>query len=203
MTGQEIRQQANAYDLTLGGRRFLTTRRIVVAGVLSAISILLGVTGLGFIPVPTAAGNATILHLPAVLGGVLEGPIVGGIIGLIFGLTSFFHASILWFKDPLVSVLPRIFIGIVSWLVYVGLRRVRVPLWLNLAITGFLGSVTNTVLVLGMVYLRFPVTLKSLETVAIINGTPEAIVSAIITAVVALAYWGSYRVAAKSKISKI
>lgn len=201
MTGQELRQNANAFDMSLGGGKALSTRRIVVAGVLSAISILLGVTGLGYIPVPTAAGNATIMHLPAVVGGVLEGPIVGGIIGLIFGLTSFFHATIPWFKNPLVAILPRIFIGIVSYYVYVGMRRIRIPMWLNLAITGFVGSVTNTVLVLGMVYFLFPVTLKSLVTVALVNGTPEAVVSAIITAVVVLAYRGAWKATAKSKIS--
>ncbi len=41
----------------------LTVRKIVIAGVLGAIAILLGVTRLGYIPVPTAAGNATIMHI--------------------------------------------------------------------------------------------------------------------------------------------
>ncbi|MDQ0190018.1 ECF transporter S component [Alicyclobacillus cycloheptanicus] len=201
MAGQKFQQGVSATDMSLGGGKALSTRRIVVAGVLSAISILLGVTGLGYIPVPTAAGNATIMHLPAVVGGILEGPIVGGIIGLIFGLTSFFHSSVPWFKDPLVSVLPRIFIGIVSYYVYVGMRRIRVPMWVNLAITGFLGSVTNTVLVLVMVYLQFQESMKALVTVALVNGTPEAIVSAIISVVVVLAYRGTWKTAAKSRIS--
>lgn len=199
--GQQAPEQAASLQMSLGEGKALTTRRIVVAGVLSAIAILLGVTGLGFIPVPTAAGSATIMHLPAVIGGVIEGPIVGGIIGLIFGITSFLHGGVAWFKDPLVSILPRIFIGIVSYYVYVGLRRMHVPMVVNLAITGFLGSVTNTVLVLFMVFVRFHVGLGTLGTVALVNGTPEAIVSAIITAVVVLAYYGVYRAGAKSKIS--
>ena len=61
--------------------RGLSVRKIVIAGVLGAIAILLGWTRLGFIPVPTAAGNATIMHVPAIVGGILEGWIVGGIIG--------------------------------------------------------------------------------------------------------------------------
>ncbi|HEX7586927.1 MAG TPA: ECF transporter S component, partial [Anaerolineae bacterium] len=55
----------------------LSVRSIVVAGVLGAIAILLGYTRLGFIPVPTPAGNATIMHIPAIIGGILEGWPVG------------------------------------------------------------------------------------------------------------------------------
>lgn len=199
--GQRTSQQPASVQMSLGEGKALTTRRIVVAGVLSAIAILLGVTGLGYIPVPTAAGSATILQLPAIIGGVLEGPIVGGIIGLIFGITSFLHGGVAWFKDPTVSILPRIFIGIVSYYVYAGMRNARIPMTINLAVTGFIGSATNTVLVLAMVFVRFHVGLKTLTAVALLNGTTEAVVSAIITAVVVLAYLGVYRAGAKSKIS--
>ena len=99
----------------------LSVRKIVIAGVLSAIAILLGWTRLGFIPVPTAAGNATIMHVPAIVGGVLEGGVVGGIVGTIFGFFSFLQATVPMFKDPLVAVLPRIFIGVLC------LARLRRP----------------------------------------------------------------------------
>jgi uncharacterized membrane protein len=101
----------------------LSIRQIVIAGVLSAIAILLGWTRLGFIPVPTAAGNATIMHVPAIIGGILEGWVVGGIVGTIFGLFSFLNATVPMFKDPLVAILPRIFIGIAAFLAYRSLRR--------------------------------------------------------------------------------
>ena len=103
----------------------LSVRKIVIAGVLSAIAIVLGWTRLGFIPVPTAAGNATIMHVPAIVGGVLEGSIVGGIVGTLFGLFSFLQATVPMFKDPLVAVLPRIFIGITAWMAYAGFKRVN------------------------------------------------------------------------------
>lgn len=54
----------------------LTTRQLAISGMLGAIAIILGATRLGFIPVPTRAGNVTIMHIPAILGGILEGPIV-------------------------------------------------------------------------------------------------------------------------------
>ncbi len=100
-------------------------RRIVIAGVLSGVTIFLGYTRLGFIPVPTPAANATIMHVPAIIGGILEGWGVGAVIGTIFGIFSFFEATTPLFKDPLVAILPRVFIGITPFFVYQGLRRVN------------------------------------------------------------------------------
>lgn len=98
-------------------------RRIVVAGLLLAITLLLVFTRIGMIPVPTPAANATIAHIPAIIGGILEGPLVGLAVGLGFGLASFASATIPMFKDPLVAVLPRLFIGVTaSWAFFV-LRR--------------------------------------------------------------------------------
>jgi len=98
-------------------------RRIVVAGLLLAITLLLVFTRIGMIPVPTPAANATIAHIPAIIGGILEGPLVGLAVGLGFGLASFASATNPMFKDPLVAVLPRMFIGVTaSWAFFV-LRR--------------------------------------------------------------------------------
>ncbi|HSW35263.1 MAG TPA: ECF transporter S component, partial [Candidatus Limnocylindrales bacterium] len=125
----------------------LSTRKIVISGILGAISILLGVTRLGFIPVPTPAGHATVMHIPVILGAVLEGPVVGLLTGAIFGLFSFLQPGAPFFADPLVSVLPRLFIGPVSFLVYASTKKINTVLACILA--GAFGSATNTVLVLG------------------------------------------------------
>ena len=122
----------------------LNTRKIVVAGVLGAIAIVLGVTQWGFIPMPNLSGNATILHVPAIIGAVLEGPIVGGLAGLIFGVFSMIQGGAL-FANPLVSILPRIFIGPVAWLTYRALRPVNIDL--AAAAAGVTGTLTNTILV--------------------------------------------------------
>jgi uncharacterized membrane protein len=72
-----------------GGSIFsLDVRQIVIAGILGGIAIFLGATQLGFIPVPNVSGRATILHIPAIVGGALEGPVVGALAGLIFGIFS-------------------------------------------------------------------------------------------------------------------
>jgi uncharacterized membrane protein len=104
-------------------------RKIVVAGVLGAIITLLGYlgpAGPGFIPVPTPAQHATTLHVPVIIGAVLEGPIVGLVLGLIFGVFSWLQAGVLgvvMFQDPLVAILPRLFIGLTAWAAYAGFRK--------------------------------------------------------------------------------
>jgi uncharacterized membrane protein len=163
-----------------------SVRRIVIAGVLSAIAILLGWTRLGFIPVPTAAGNATIMHVPAIIGGIMEGPIVGSIVGAFFGVFSFIDATVPMFKDPLVAILPRLFIGVTAWLAYVGLKRVNE--YLALTVAAVIGTLTNTVLVLGMAVLRGYMAAGVAVGVGITHGLPEIVVAAIITVAV-IAAW--------------
>jgi uncharacterized membrane protein len=155
----------------------LSVRQIVIAGILGGIAIFLGYTRLGFIPVPNLAGNATIMHVPAILGGALEGPVVGTIVGGIFGIFSFIQAEVPFFRDPLVSILPRLFIGVVAWAVFASLRNWSLDV--AAAAAGVLGSMTNTVGVLGMAVL-----LGYLPLAAVVPIIPQAIAEAILAAVV-------------------
>src|SRR3712207_4202424 len=124
-------------------------RRIVVAGVIGGIALFLGATRLGFIPVPIPLiGNATIMHIPAIVGGALEGPVVGLLGGAVFGIFSFLYAEVPLFKDPIVAIVPRLLIGVVAWAVFVSLRRWSIDLAAVMA--GVLGSLTNSVGVLGL-----------------------------------------------------
>lgn len=153
------------------------TRQIVVAGVLGGIAIFLGATRLGFIPVPNLAGNATVMHVPAILGGALEGPIVGLLAGGIFGVFSFIQPEVPLFANPIIAIGPRLLIGVVAWAVFVGLRGVSVDL--AAAVSGVLGSLTNTVGVLGLAVL-----LGYLPPAAVVPIIPQAIAEAILAAVV-------------------
>lgn len=159
----------------------LSVRKIVISGILGAISILLGVTRLGFIPVPTPAGHATIMHIPVILGGVLEGPVVGLITGVIFGLFSFLQPGAPFFADPLVSIFPRLFIGIVSYLVYYSTKKINTILACILA--GAFGSATNTVLVLGMATWRGYLPSEVSVSIGLLHGLPELVVAAILTVI--------------------
>lgn len=108
-------------------RKRLNVRKLVIIGILGAVSATLGMTPLGFIPVgPT---RATIMHIPVIIGAILEGPVVGALVGLIFGLFSIFQAITtptpisFVFLNPLVSVLPRVLIGIISYYIYKSLNK--------------------------------------------------------------------------------
>ncbi len=125
----------------------LNVRKIVITGVLAAIAILLGVTRLGFIPVPNVSGNATIMHVPAIVGGVMEGPLVGLLIGGIFGLFSMLQATVPFFADPRVSVIPRLFIGVTAYFSYAAVKKQNE--YLALVVAGVVGTLTNTILVVG------------------------------------------------------
>jgi len=178
----------------------LTTRRIVVAAVLAAISILLGVTRLGYIPVPNVSGNATIMGVPVYIGAVLEGWPVGVIIGFIFGLSSFLGATVPMFKDPLVAILPRLLIGVTPWLAYRAARRVNEVFAYGLA--GFVGSASNTVFVVAMIILRGYYTFDQML-VVIPQAIAEAILSIIITTVVCAA-WNRVQIGSgRSKVSGV
>ena len=64
------------------------------------------------------------MHIPVIVGAIVEGPLVGGLIGLIFGLFSMFQAATnphpvsFVFLNPVVSILPRVLIGVVTYYVY-------------------------------------------------------------------------------------
>lgn len=121
-------------DAAMQASQHRSIRRVVVAGLLLAITLLMSLTPVGFIPMPTPAGSATIAHIPAIIGAILEGSLVGVIVSLGFGFGSFF-SPLVPIKDPLVIILPRLLIGPVAWWVYAALRRARVS-----TLTGMLAA---------------------------------------------------------------
>ena len=167
----------------------LTTERIVITGVLAAITIILGVIpGIGFIPIPNTTGHATIEHIPTILGGIVAGPVVGFISGLIFGLVSFLNpAAAPIFKDPLVSVLPRVFIGLTAWATFAALVRVNRDI--AAAAAGFVGAATNTVLVVGMIILRGYYPAQVIIPSVLFQSIIEAIGAAVLTVLLARVFF--------------
>jgi len=177
----------------------LPVRKIATAGILSAVAIVLGITHLGFIPWFSGA-SITVMHVPVIIGALLEGPLVGAFIGLLFGLFSLLQAAIaptgpvdVAFVNPLISVLPRLLIGPVAWLVY---RLVRggaeqaTPLRESAGIvaSALAGSLVNTGLVLSGLgvfgFFPWPV----IAAVALGNGPGEAAVAALIALAIIVAW---------------
>ncbi|MBK5241170.1 ECF transporter S component [Clostridium sp.] len=181
-------------------RRKAKTNQLTTIGMLSAICVVLGLTGYGFIPLPGA--KATIMHIPVIIGSIIGGPIVGMTIGLIFGIFSIMQnimaPNILSFAfiNPLVSVLPRVLIGLTSYYVYKLNFTKNDSLKIGLATV--IGSLTNTFGVLTMIYFLYAAKFavakgipastaaKTIYGIAILNGVPEAIIATIITIPVVL-----------------
>lgn len=159
----------------------MNTRRIVVTGVLGAIAIVLAITGLGVIPVPNVSGNATIMHVPAIIGAVLEGPIVGVLVGGIFGIYSMVQGGPL-FANPLISLVPRLLIGLVAWLTYRGLEGVNKDL--AAAVAGVTGTLTNTILVVGGL-VGFGLIPAAVVPTIIPQAIAELVIAAVLTPLVA------------------
>ena len=177
-------------------KKSFTVRHMAVTGMLGAISVVLGMTPLGFIPVgPT---NATIMHIPVIIGAIVEGPIVGMLVGLIFGIFSLIRSItaptpisfVFW--NPLVSILPRILIGLASYYIYKFFSKTTKNEAVSIGITGALGTLVNTLGVLGMVYALYAEkfvsalglsgqnAFKVISGIGITNGFPEMFVAMLI-----------------------
>ena len=184
-------------------QRRLNVRKMTVIGVLSAISIMMSMLPfIGYIPIgPT---KATIMHIPVIIGAIIEGPVVGATIGLIFGLTSLWNAmtqptiTSIFFLNPLVSILPRVLIGVVAYYVYQGIYKISKKVYAAGFMAGLIGSLANTVGVLGKIYVLYADKYmerigqagadagKWLFTLAATNGVPEALVAALIVSAVSV-----------------
>lgn len=120
------------------------TYEFVLLALFTAITIIMAVTPLGYIPLVVI--NATIIHIPVILGALFLGPKKGAFLGFIFGLTSFLNntfkaatasafvfspvlaANVIGvsgiFKSLYICFVPRILVGIIPYFVYILIRRV-------------------------------------------------------------------------------
>lgn len=179
-----------------------------------AIIILLSVTPLGYIHF--AVINATIIQIPVIIGAILFGWKKGAFLGGVFGITSMIKNTVnpnvtSFVFSPFVPVgdttkgsplaiivclLPRIMIGIVAGLLFKALSKTKLSKALSAGVCGFCGALTNTILVMGGIYLFFGRSYSAAKdqayetligtVMATITGIgiTEALVSAVISAAV-------------------
>lgn len=180
-------------------------RRNTIRSIFIAIIILQD-----FVPflgnIPLGPLSITTMHVTVIVAAVVLGPVDGAIIGGTWGLLTWVRAFVapsspiapLVMVNPLVSVVPRILIGVVAGYLYRWISRQTQRKKLAMTIAGIAGSLTNTVLVLGFIYLfyRTPAVaqaygvnvdhlLPALEAIMATNGTAELIFAAIAVPLIA------------------
>lgn len=143
--------------------------KLVLTGLFTAIIIIMAFTPLGYIPLVVI--NATIIHIPVILGSLFCGPKKGAFLGFVFGFTSCLKATIVGgtlssfvfspvlaaslvgtsgiFKSLFIAFVPRILVGVIPYFVYIGIKKVLASEKKNLW-----GTVLN---VLMSVFLAFGV----------------------------------------------
>lgn len=141
-------------------------RQMIVAAMLSAITALLVFTPIGMIQLPPPLLAVTTVHVPVLIAALVEGWWVGGFVGLVFGVCSMIRAwesgavgLTLFFRNPLISVLPRILFPLGAYAAYLLLKKLfregQLRDKLAAGIAAAVGAALNTVLVLGTLYLIY------------------------------------------------
>ena len=174
----------------LKGQPIISTRRLTTIALLGAIAAVLSLTPFGYIQMGLI--RITFMHVPVIIAAVIEGPLAGAIVGFIFGISSLVSnlsgplAPV--FLNPMVSIVPRILIGLVAAYVYKATK--------SAALSAAAGTVTNTVGVLSMIYFvaaqQFTqikgITMGNLGKVllgtAASNGIMEAVVAVILVSAI-------------------
>lgn len=136
-------------------------RRITFLSIFVAIIIMQNlVPFLGNIPLGPL--SITLMHITVIVAAIVLGPKPGMIIGLVWGLITFIRAFVwptsplaaICFTNPLISVLPRVLVGVVAGYGYLALKK-HLEDKVAMMIAAGAGSVTNTFLVLGQIYLFY------------------------------------------------
>lgn len=148
------------------------TKWMVSVALMAAIIIVLASTPLGMIQLPII--KATTVHIPVIIGAILLGPMAGAILGAVFGVCSLISntmaPTLLSFafspfmsttgiagalKAVWISVGCRILIGVAAGWLWRLLCKMKLNQLIALPIVGFVGSMVNTVTVMGSIYLLF------------------------------------------------
>lgn len=179
-------------------------RRVALLGIFFAIIILQTyIPILGYIPIPPL--NPTTIHVTVIVAGIILGPRDGLIVGFFWGLLRWINVfirpqtpldPIIW-VNPLITILPRMLVGLVAGYVYRWLNRTGEHFNRAAATAGVAGSLTNTVLVLSLIFIfygevyaafigvDYSSLLWVLLGVVFTNGLFEAIIAAVLSIIIA------------------
>lgn len=194
-------------------RKKMDTRYMATLAMFCGILLVIGATGIGFIPLPVI--KATTMHIPVILGAILLGPAAGAVLGGVFGLCSIwanttspgllaFAFSPFMTTEGLPGVLKslwialgcRILLGVIAGWLWRGLKKVLKQDYLALPVTAAVSTICHTILVMGSIYLLLAQQYAQAKNVAITavfglvmgtvtaSGIPEAIIAAVLVTVI-------------------
>ena len=191
----------------------MDTRYMATLAMFCGILLVMGVTGIGFIPLPVI--KATTMHIPVILGAILLGPTAGAVLGGVFGLCSIwanttspgllaFAFSPFMTTEGLPGVLKslwialgcRILLGVIAGWLWRGLKKLLKQDYLALPVTAAVSTICHTILVMGSIYLLLAQQYAQAKNVALsavfglvmgtvtASGIPEAIIAAVLVTVI-------------------
>lgn len=188
------------------------TRSMAMLAMLCGILVVMGVTGIGFIPLPVI--KATTMHIPVILGAVLLGPSAGAVLGCVFGLCSIWANTttpgLLAFafspfmttegvigavKSLWIALGCRILFGLIAGWLWKLMKKLNLQDYIALPVTAAVATVCHTLLVMGSIYLLLAQQYANAKNVGITavfglimgtvtaSGIPEAIAAAVLVTV--------------------
>ena len=185
------------------------TLHLVLTALFVALVLLLGLTPIGLIPLGFI--NVTVLCVPVIVGTLLLGLKTGLLLGLCFGGVSALSAfgiygtpsalaGALVAASPVLAAimcfLPRLMVPVVAHLVYKLVSKGEPARKRAVPFAAVAGSLTNTVLYLGLMLLFYVLmginsegVLALIGGTGLIAGTSEAVVAALIATPVLAALW--------------
>lgn len=174
---------------------------LVATSIISALILAMSfVPNTGYLAVGPI--EITTLHIIVCIGAFTLGPKYGAILGGVWGLSNlaraFTNPAFILFTNPLVSVVPRILVGLFAGLAAnFLLKKTKVPYAISGIITAIVGTLTNTVLVLTAIHIfgdmlesykeMYKVFQSIFTTILSVNATVEIVLAIILVPAVGAA----------------
>ena len=194
-------------------KRKFDTRYMATLAMLCGVLLVMGTTGIGFIPLPVI--KATTMHIPVILGAILLGPMAGGILGGVFGLCSMWTNTVApgllsfafspfmtteglsgIFKSIWIAFGCRVLFGVIAGWIWKLMKKLKVSENLSLPVTAAISTLAHTCLVMGSIYILLAKQYAAAKNVAVTavfglvmgtvtaSGIPEAIAATVLVTVI-------------------
>jgi len=189
------------------------TRYMAKLAMLSGVVLVMGMTGIGFIPLPVI--KATTMHIPVILGAVLLGPGAGAVLGAVFGLCSIWantvtpgllsfafspfittEGAIGVIKSLWIALGCRVLFGYTAGWLWILLKKTAKKDEIALPVCAAVSTLLHTVLVMGSIYILLAQQYAQAKNVGITavfalimgtvtaSGIPEAVAAAILVTLI-------------------